>query len=48
MKNEKLQMATQKYEEKQTTTNNSMAIKWKPWKKWVSTTRNVHSPKTEP
>ena len=33
MKIEKLQMPTQKYEEKQTTTNNNMAIKWTTWKK---------------
>ena len=35
MKKEKLQMATQKYEEKQTTINN-MAIKWTAWKKWIN------------
>ena len=35
MKKEKLQMATQKYEEKQTTINN-MAIKRTAWKKWIN------------
>ena len=29
-------MATQKYEEKQTTTNNNMAIKWTTWKKQIN------------
>ena len=42
MKKEKLQQTPQKYKaSKETTTSNSMPIKWTAWKKWTNSQKGI-------